>query len=754
MTKGKNPRQYLGVFAQHPPDTIRAARAPTSADKAFAFNTIWIDTVTDISYQLTNITSGLAVWTLLGPGSSDVDVLTGDSGGPIAPAGGNITLAGGTNIETTGAGSTITFDLDDAIDLATSVTSPLYTVGAATDMAIDAAAGQDILITMGDAAGANKVSFLDSAAVEVASIDSNGGFSMGAITFSGLLTASASATIDTAGTALNLATDNSADAVNLAIGTQARDVNIANSAAAHTVEIGSTTGAASLVLNAGTGNFVLNGATATTIAVGTGLTTGTVTIGATGNTGTMTISPSTGAQTVNIANADGVKTINVGSGVSGNTISVGNGINTGAQIINVAGGASAADSTVNVLSGNGSAGTQTCNVLTGTRAGALNLATGAAAHVIAVGSASAGAVTVDTAAGISLDSATTSNFTVTGAGADLNLLAVGGSVLVESTEDAALAVYLHANGGTSETIRLRADQGTGVASVDLLSDVGGVTITGGLGTADAVNIVASNAAGGIDIDAGTGGIIADTTGAISLDSAAASNFTATGAGIDLTLASAGGSVLVSSTEDAALAIRLYANGGTSETIQLHADQGTGVGSVNLLSDVGGITLRATGLASADAINLEAPAGGIDADAALQINVASSQAAATAIQLTASDAAGGITATVGTGKFNIAGNLNLSSVATQLQMNGGAVTDFIGQATLINGQVTVNNTNIAATDRIFLTRSAINASTALGMPLTTISAGASFTIEAKDLATPGNDETGDLSTFDYFIVRQL
>ncbi|HEY3527465.1 MAG TPA: hypothetical protein VGK47_14815 [Nitrososphaeraceae archaeon] len=435
------------------------------------------------------------------------------------------------------------------------------------------------------------------------------------------------------------------------------------------------------------------------------------------------------------------------------------------------------------------------------------------------------------------------------AGEDIDIIATGSSVNISSTENAALAITLNTNGGTSETIRVRNQQGTNAASIELVSTAGGLTLTGGLSTADAVNIVASAAGGGIDIDAGTAGVIVDTTGGISLDAAAASNFTATGAfditiqstagsinlnageaaadainidstggvdvdaalqinldssqaaatavrivasnagggididagtggiavdttgafsidgaaasnvtvtgaGIDLTLSSSGGSVLVSSTEDAALAIRLHANGGTSETIQVHSDQGTGVSSVGLLSDVGGITLRATGLASADAINLEAPAGGIDADAALQINIASSQAAATAIQLTASDAAGGITATTGTGNFNVSGgHLSIASVARTLLVNGGAATDFIGTGVLVAGaSAPIANTNIAAGDVILLARTAVNASTTLGELTYTINAGVSFTVRSAIIGTPGSDQTGDVSSFAYFIVR--
>jgi len=434
------------------------------------------------------------------------------------------------------------------------------------------------------------------------------------------------------------------------------------------------------------------------------------------------------------------------------------------------------------------------------------------------------------------------------AGEDIDIIATGSSVNISSTENAALAITLNTNGGTSETIRIRNQQGTNAASVDISSTAGGLTLSGGLATADAVNIVASAAGGGIDIDAGTAGFIVDTTGGISLDAAAASNFTATGAfditvqstagsininageaaadavnvdstggfdldaalqinidssqasatavrivasnagggididagttgiavdttgafsidgaatsnvtvtgaGADLNMGSVLGSVLVSATEDAALAIRLHANGGTSETIQIHSDQGTGVSSIGLLSDVGGITLRATGLASADAINLEAAAGGIDMDGALQINVASSQAAATAIQLTASDAAGGITATTGTGNFNVSGgHLAIASVARTLLVNGGAVTDFIGTGVLTAGTQTILNTNIATGDVIILTRIGVAASTVLGELTYSITNATSFTVTSVILGTPGSTQTNDVSTYAYFIVR--
>lgn len=418
--------------------------------------------------------------------------------------------------------------------------------------------------------------------------------------------------------------------------------------------------------------------------------------------------------------AGGIDILASGSGGAGEDIDI---ICTGGSV-NISGTENANDA-VTIAAANGGISI-TCGgapaediVITNTAGSILLTAGEAAANAISL-QASAGGLDVDGAGQINIASsqdaddaivinASAGGVDITAAGAagqDIDIINTGGSVNITATENAAEAIYIRTNGGVTETLRLHADQGTGVASINIGSDVGGITIAGGLGTADAVNITASTAGGGIDIDASTAGVIVDTTGAISLDSAAASNFTVTGAfdltlnstlgsvvvtggeaavdaidinasdaaggididagtggitidstgafsidgaaasnvtttgaGIDLTLSSVLGSVLVESTEDAALAIRLHANGGTSETIQLHSDLGTGVGSVNLLSDVGGITIRATGLASADAINLEAPAGGLDVDVALQMNLTSSQNAADAVRILAS--AGGI-----------------------------------------------------------------------------------------------------------------
>jgi hypothetical protein len=82
------------------------------------------------------------------------------------------------------------------------------------------------------------------------------------------------------------------------------------------------------------------------------------------------------------------------------------------------------------------------------------------------------------------------------------------------------------------------------AGIDLTLDsaAGRVVIDGGEAAADAVRITASNAAGGIDVDAGTGGITLDTTAGFSIDGATASNVTVSGATADLTLGARGATV--------------------------------------------------------------------------------------------------------------------------------------------------------------------------------------------------------------------
>lgn len=242
----------------------------------------------------------------------------------------------------------------------------------------------------------------------------------------------------------------------------------------------------------------------------------------------------------------------------------------------------------------------------------------------------------------------------------------GPTFTVTTSGNTSGAIYMHANGGALERIRLHADQGTAEDSVRLESDAGGVYITGGLANGNAINLINSNAAGGIDIDAGTAGLDMHATG---------------------------GPVIISSDDTEPDSIVINATGG-------------------------GVT--------------------IDANGALAVTVG-----------------GGIGLTTGTGDVTATGgNLIIATSARQLRVQGGAVTDFIGTATLTNGTVTVANTNIAAGDRIIPARTAVNASSVLGMLVYSITPATSFTVEARIVGTPASIETNDQSSFAYFIVREI
>jgi len=236
---------------------------------------------------------------------------------------------------------------------------------------------------------------------------------------------------------------------------------------------------------------------------------------------------------------------------------------------------------------------------------------------------------------------------------DINI--AGGQVALVSKDDAASAISLTANIGTSETIVVNNTQGTSESAITLASTAGGVNV----------------------------------------DAAAAKD-------IDLS----GGQVLISSKDDAASAIALTANVGTTETIVVTNTKGTGESAITLVSTAGGVNVDA---AAAKDLDL---AGG-------QVKLVSKDNAASAISLTANigtsetitvtntqgtDAAaigltataGGITAAVAAGKaITLNGTTNLK-VGTEVASPAGAELD-IADGNYFSVTGTNNITSIAAAD---------------------------------------------------------
>lgn len=191
---------------------------------------------------------------------------------------------------------------------------------------------------------------------------------------------------------------------------------------------------------------------------------------------------------------------------------------------------------------------------------------------------------IASAGGIDITSAKDIDITTVGtATEDISITNTGGSIIVTATEDIAETITITTNGGTYETIKLYANQGTSVtetaASIQLLSDDGGISLAS---TGDLVKAIQIVANGGtyetiyIQADQGT----SVTEGAASIG-----------------IISDAGGVELRSTADLANAIALTNDGGTTGSILIFNDQGAGTtegaASIQLLSDDGGVEMRST-----------------------------------------------------------------------------------------------------------------------------------------------------------------
>ena len=109
---------------------------------------------------------------------------------------------------------------------------------------------------------------------------------------------------------------------------------------------------------------------------------------------------------------------------------------------------------------------------------------------------------------------------------------------------------------------------------------------------------------------------------------------------------------------------------------------------------------------------------------------------------------------GIGKIKSSSDVALITAGTSLVVTGGAATDFIGSGVLVNGTVTILNTNIAVNDVVLITRVSGAASTTLGELSVVITANTNFVVNSLQTAVPGSIESNDVSTFTYFIVKYV
>lgn len=241
-----------------------------------------------------------------------------------------------------------------------------------------------------------------------------------------------------------------------------------------------------------------------------------------------------------------------------------------------------------------------------------------------------------------------------------------GNVVINSAGTGATSFDLNASGGMTldaagafsiDSLSTTAGSNistVGAAGVDftVASSAGSLILNGGEAAADAIQLTTTNAAGGIDVNAGTGGYAMDTTGGFSIDSSSttvASNVTTVGAaGVDLTLSSTAGSVNLLGGEAAVNAVTITAT--------------NAAGGLDLNSGTGGFTLDTTGAFSIDSTSTTVAsnittvgAAGFDltvASTAGSLILNGGEAAADAIQITATNAAGGIDINAGTGGIDV------------------------------------------------------------------------------------------------------
>ena len=240
--------------------------------------------------------------------------------------------------------------------------------------------------------------------------------------------------------------------------------------------------------------------------------------------------------------------------------------------------------------------------------------------------------------GIPINIGASGDLTIYHDGTDSTILNSTGDLKIRSTVNSADAIFIEVDGGTSETIMIHSDQGTAAAaatetdaSIQLHSDVGGIGLHSGLNGDNAIRIEANGGANEtivIHANQGTGEDHANSS-ILLLSDVGGIGLTATGltgvmtdgnsdAAVQLT-ALAGG-IGLRTTSNLAGAIQIEADGGTSETIIIKSDQGTGKwvkgtnnSSIQILSDVGGVSIDTPALNHVHSFSTDALTNAFGAD---------------------------------------------------------------------------------------------------------------------------------------------
>jgi len=241
------------------------------------------------------------------------------------------------------------------------------------------------------------------------------------------------------------------------------------------------------------------------------------------------------------------------------------------------------------------------------------------------------------------------------------------------TAGSAGRVYIRSNDTGSSAIKLDAVSVNAAGGITLAAGTGGLNFssTGGSSTvydgqlllestqaaSDAVRIVASDTVGGISVEAGTGGVNVFSDGGLGVYGGA-------------------GQVLLASTQAAGTAIELQATdaaGGV--TIQAGSGSTAEAGAGGVSVDASGKIYKRARFAGADALHLEASGAGGE------------------INILASDSAGLITLQAGTGNVNVSG-CSLVTAAPSSSISGLILSAGTASgAALVDGTVWYDGANV-------------------------------------------------------------
>lgn len=405
------------------------------------------------------------------------------------------------------------------------------------------------------------------------------------------------------------------------------------------------------------------------------LTSGTITLD---TAGVLELNSSAGA--ISIGDDAVAQAINVGTGAAARTITVGNAASTEVEIngllVDINGGATG----VTIDGGAASNFTTSAGILTLDGNGGVNIVGNAAE----IDLTTSGAVDINSGAGtwdastLSIDSTDTTNLTMTANDAGEKTL----SIAATNVGAGAGRIGINSDGAVSiDAVTASNFTVTGAADLTLMSTAGSVITSSGQAAADAIRIFASDAAGGIDVDFGTGDMTVTGTGAsadftldadlISIDGTGTSNFSvAGGAGEDFTVAQTGAA-------DASLFL---------------SSTGTGADALTLNASAGGLTIDSS---AALEINSSAGAISIGNDAVAQaINVGT----AGARDITIGNTVGATSLNVDSGT----GGINFGDSAVNKIIDIGGVTNNGGDTVSIATEGTtadtlaIGNANAATT----------------------------------------------------------